>query len=180
MVALIYLFLAFYSSTAAMPAAPAPSLQTSHAIRAPACAKAGGICTVASRCQTEIKGDASKECAFNDGPGVCCQPPPIRSGQRLSCAAAGGVCAPLSGCYFVDGALAAGRCAPRAPGIACCVPKKTCPDSDRFSCCEAGDGGPQSRRAWFRPVCDGSLLRCPIKDTTLRPTAECEDAASRL
>jgi hypothetical protein len=146
-------------------------------IRAPACASAGGICTVAFRCQTEIKGDASKQCAFSDGPGVCCEAPPLRSGPKLSCAATGGVCAPLAGCSFVDGALAAGRCAPRAPGVACCVPKKNCPDSERYSCCDADDDG--RRRAWYRPICDGDIMRCPIKNTILRPTAECEAAASR-
>ncbi len=128
------------------------------------CVLAGGICTAAMMCLTTTLPEGAPGCIFDDGPGVCCvPPPPLPTGE--TCSSFGGVCATVGACLRSLGWFAPSDCELGA-SVVCCVPEQRCGEHNVICC----DPGPE---ADFMPVCDRGTLTCPFEGTTLVPEAEC-------
>jgi hypothetical protein len=132
------------------------------------CKEAGGICTSSALCGSNLALTSfAADCAFDDGPGVCCLAPPERP-TGDTCSARGGVCAPIAGCGFVDGWLWLDRACQNAGGVGttCCLPEAACgPEQDE--CCN------DDHSTSYRASCDRGVVACEIPDTTLVPLGTC-------
>ncbi len=99
------------------------------------CKDAGGICTQGAWCDTTTLPAFAGDCVFDDGPGVCCEAPPVAPTGN-TCEDHGGVCAPISGCGMVDGYIATDRACQRLGGViaVCCIPEAQC-GPEQLECC---------------------------------------------
>jgi hypothetical protein len=99
------------------------------------CKDAGGICTQGAWCDTTTLPAFAGDCVFDDGPGVCCEAPPVAPTGN-TCEDHGGVCAPISGCGMVDGYIAIDRACQQLGGIiaVCCIPEAQC-GPEQLECC---------------------------------------------
>jgi hypothetical protein len=128
------------------------------------CVLAGGICTASTMCTTTVEPSGASGCIFDDGPGVCCMPPPLEP-TGDTCPSYGGVCATVGACNRVGGWFTPADCAMGA-SVVCCVVEQRCGPHE-WICCTPGP------EADFNPTCERTGLTCPFEGTTLMRVDDC-------